>query len=243
MSLFLLPTNLLALVPSAGTAPRVVAAPAAQPVPLPSLRSTFLGAGASLASAHAAFADAVVENPYAKGAQEVASSDDGFDLVGTIVNGGLTLAVLGLVFFIISFAFQAFSTMASTPNQARFEEDEDDDGPRVPEKLSAIGENLFDDSGSGAYTGPITPGKGKRDNMKGAGGREFAPWMQVSARRAPPPRACPLLPPPARRRRRRIARGRTRSPARLLTARTDRACARRRLSLCARASADRPEQD
>lgn len=127
---------------------------------------------------------AVVDNPYASGAATFSQNSGGFDLVGSIVNLGLSAAVAGLVLFIIKFAFDALTTMASTPAQARFAEDyEDEDDERAPPKdLSQVGDSMYDDSGTGAYTGPVNPGQ-KRNIMKSEGGREFAPWMQIDQNR------------------------------------------------------------
>jgi len=137
-------------------------------------------AALSAFTAAPAFAE-VVANPYASAAATV-SSDDGGDFIGDALGflGGsiLNLLCFALVAFIIKFGFDALIAASQAP-AINIDEDEEDDGPRVPQNLSVQGGALFDDSGTGAVTAAAKKEQGKKNFMKGAGGREFAPWMQI----------------------------------------------------------------
>ncbi len=114
-----------------------------------------------------AFAE-IVDNPYARSA--VVQQDSGSDFIGNIVgfvfNSALNLAFVGLLLFSLKFLYDSVQATDFTP-VTRLADEEDDDERKAPTNLSQVGDALFDDSGTGAVTGPAEQKKGKRNNMAG----------------------------------------------------------------------------
>ena len=179
----------------------------------PALRPAAAVLGTITTTLPPAFAE-VVDNPYAPSAvQQSGGGDDVIgNIMGFVVGGAINVAFVGLLLFILKFAFDAvsstdFSAVTVTPEEGAV------DTPKTPINLKKIGDAFFDDSGTGAVTEPAEKKEGKRNNMMGAvrgplqltaaalcsrpapiisarslclvyqGGRELAPWMKIDQNR------------------------------------------------------------
>lgn len=104
------------------------------------------------------------------------------DLVGTVVNLGLSAVVLGLLAFIVRYALEAAAVVGDQAGKVgqALEQDEDISTGRQPRP--SRNEAVFDDSGTGAVTGavPKRKGKGKIQKMESASGVAYAPWMRIN---------------------------------------------------------------
>ena len=136
----------------------------------PALRPAAAVLGAITTTLPPAFAE-VVDNPYAPSAvQQSGGGDDVIgNIMGFVVGGAINVAFVGLLLFILKFAFDAvsstdFSAVTVTPEEGA----EVDMTPKTPINLKKIGDAFFDDSGTGAVTEPAEKKEGKRNNMIGA---------------------------------------------------------------------------
>jgi hypothetical protein len=134
----------------------------------PALRPAAAVLGAITTTLPPAFAE-VVDNPYAPSAvQQSGGGDDVIgNIMGFVVGGAINVAFVGLLLFILKFAFDAvsstdFSAVTVTPEEGAV------DTPKTPINLKKIGDAFFDDSGTGAVTEPAEKKEGKRNNMMGA---------------------------------------------------------------------------
>jgi len=110
-----------------------------------------------------------------------AFADDGFDIVGGIVNLVLTAAVLGFFAFISSYVLEAVGTVGEQVGKiAEYDAAQPKGGPK------RSSEPVFDDSGSGAVSEAQIQAelvnrkkRGKGSLQKSASGVSFAPWMDI----------------------------------------------------------------
>lgn len=180
----------------------------------PALRPAAAVLGTITTTLPPAFAE-VVDNPYAPSAvQQSGGGDDVIgNIMGFVVGGAINVAFVGLLLFILKFAFDAVSSTDFSAVTVTPEEGAEVDTPKTPINLKKIGDAFFDDSGTGAVTEPAEKKEGKRNNMMGAvrgplqltaaalcsrpapiisarslclvyqGGRELAPWMKIDQNR------------------------------------------------------------
>lgn len=153
----------------------------------PALRPAAAVLGAITTTLPPAFAE-VVDNPYAPSAVQQSGGGDDIigNIIGFVVGGAINIAFVGLLLFILKFAFDAvsstdFSAVTMTPEEGA----EVDATPKTPINLKKIGDAFFDDSGTGAVTEPAEKKEGKRNNMMGA---VRGPLQLTAAANCPRPR-------------------------------------------------------
>jgi len=110
---------------------------------------------------------------------------DDFDIVGTVVNVGLTGATLGFAAFIGKFALEAAGEMGNYAGKV-IEYDREMEKQRPKGKKPKQTEPVYDDSGSGAVSDAqvrkemeVMKKKGRGSLQKAAGGVKFAPWLDI----------------------------------------------------------------
>lgn len=110
---------------------------------------------------------------------------DDFDIVGTVVNGGVTVATLGLAAFIGRYVLEIVQEVGNQAGKmAEYDREVERQRPKQkPKKQTGA---IFDDSGSGAVSDAqvqkemeVMKKKGRGSFQVGGGGVKFAPWLDI----------------------------------------------------------------
>ena len=158
----------------------VDAALAFAPTPTPSKAPLLLRSAIATPTMPARFATAAVTLANIPSA---ALAEDG-DIVDTVINGVLSVVVLGFIAFIGSYLFKAVGEVGNTLED-RAEYDREMNAANPGRKQSVKQENMYDDSGSGAVSEAEIQAEIEYRKKNGSGskqvlsGKRVAPWMNI----------------------------------------------------------------